>query len=81
MNLEAEKPARIFFIEMMGVPGSYDASVYDHCEDRDNEGQWFVKRYAHVPGIAISTRNVCRGELLPQAAEVDGLVLVKTLSS
>ena len=30
---------------MMGVPGSYDASVYDHFEDTDKEGLWFVKRY------------------------------------
>jgi hypothetical protein len=44
MNPEAEKPARVFFIEMMGVPGSYDASVYDHFDDRDDEGQWYVKR-------------------------------------
>ena len=81
MNPEAEKPARIFFIEMMGVPGSYDASVYDHFEDKDDEGQWFVKRYSHVPGINISTRNVCRGELLPQPADVDGLVLAGSYNS
>ena len=81
MNPEAERPARIFFIEMMGVPGSYDASVYDHFEDRDDEGQWFVKRYSHIPGITISTCNVCCGELLPQPAEVDGLVLAGSYNS
>ena len=62
---------RIVFIEMMGVPGSYDASVYDHFEDKDNEGLWFIKRYSHIPGISIDTRNVCTGESLPQPAEVD----------
>jgi len=72
---------RIFFIEMMGVSGSYDASVYDHFEDKDDEGQWFVKRYSHVPGITISTRNVCGGELLPQPVEVDGLVLAGSYNS
>jgi GMP synthase (glutamine-hydrolysing) len=81
MNSNSNQSARIFFIEMMGVPGSYDASVYDHFEDRDDEGQWFVKRYAHIPGIAISTCNVCRGESLPQAAEVDGLVLAGSYNS
>ena len=81
MNSNSDQSARIFFIEMMGVPGSYDASVYDHFEDRDDEGQWFVKRYAHIPGIAISTCNVCRGESLPQAAEVDGLVLAGSYNS
>lgn len=75
------KPARIFFIEMMGVAGSYDASVYDHFEDKDDEGQWFVKRYSHLPGIAISTCNVCRGETLPQPTQVDGLVLAGSYNS
>jgi GMP synthase (glutamine-hydrolysing) len=74
-------PARIFFIEMMGVPGSYDASVYDHFEDRDQEGLWFVKRYARVPGIAIETRNVCLGEALPGPDEADGLVLAGSYNS
>ena len=32
---------RVIFIEMMGVPGSYDASVYDHFDDKDDEGAWF----------------------------------------
>ena len=74
-------PARIFFIEMMGVPGSYDASVCDHFEDRDQEGRWFVKRYAQVPGIDIETRNVCLGEALPGPDEADGLVLAGSYNS
>ena len=53
-------PARIVFVEMMGVPGSYDASVYDHFEDRDQEGLWFVKRYAGVDGVSITACNVSR---------------------
>ena len=81
VNSVSDQPARIFFIEMMGVPGSYDASVYDHFEDKDDEGQWFVKRYAHVPGTTISTRNVCRDESLPQPTEVDGLVLAGSYNS
>jgi len=59
---------------MMGEPGSFDASVYDHFEDKENEGQWFVKRYNHVPGITIQTCNVCLGETLPPAAAIDGMV-------
>lgn len=81
MNPGSCKPARIFFIEMMGIPGSYDASVYDHFEDKDDEGQWFVKRYSHLPGIAISTCNVCREETLPQPTEIDGLVLAGSYNS
>ena len=74
-------PARICFIEMMGIPGSYDASVYDHLDDRDQEGQWFIKRYRQVAGIAISTANPCLGEPLPAADAVDGLVLAGTYNS
>ena len=66
---------------MMGVPGSFDASVYDHFEDKENEGLWFVKRYRHVSGISIQTRNVCLGESLPLAEDVDGLVLAGSYNS
>ena len=66
---------------MMGVPGSFDASVYAHFEDKENEGLWFVKRYGHMPGISIRTCNVCLGESLPLAAEVDGLVLAGSYNS
>ena len=73
--------ARIVFIEMMGVPGSYDASVYDHFADKDWEGEWFVKRYNQLPGIEISTCNICTGETLPSADMVDGLVLAGSYNS
>lgn len=81
MHDSSNKPTRIYFIEMMGVPGSFDASVYDHFEDRENEGQWFVKRYGHLDGYAIKTCNVCLGENLPSASEVDGLVLAGSYNS
>ncbi len=77
----SQKPKRIGFIEMMGVPGSYDASVYDHFEDKDKEGIWFQKRFGHVHGITISTHNVCIGEPLPGTADVDGLVLAGSYNS
>jgi GMP synthase (glutamine-hydrolysing) len=73
--------ARIFFIEMMGVPGSFDASVYDHLPEKEDEGQWFVQRFGHLEGLTIQTRNVCVGEDLPVADEVDGLVLAGTYNS
>ena len=65
----------------MGVPGSYDASVYDDFEDRDQEGVWFQKRFGHVEGVSISTCNVCIGEALPDASQVDGLVLAGSYNS
>lgn len=73
--------ARIFFIEMMGVPGSFDASVYNHLPEREDEGQWFVKRFSHLPGISIETRNVCLGADLPGHEAVDGLVLAGSYNS
>ena len=73
--------ARIFFIEMMGEPGSFDASVYDHLDEREDEGLWFVKRFGDLPGVSIATRNVCLGETLPEPDEVDGLVLAGTYNS
>jgi GMP synthase-like glutamine amidotransferase len=79
--LISNDPKRIFFIEMMGEPGSYDAAVYDHFDDKDDEGLWFRKRYGHVGGISIATRNVCTGEPLPTPAETDGLVLAGSYNS
>ena len=81
MEAGVRKPKRICFVEMMGVPGSYDASVYDELEDRDREGVWFQKRYHHVPGISIETTNVCTGDPLPRPGEVDGLVLAGSYNS
>jgi GMP synthase-like glutamine amidotransferase len=75
------KLARIFFIEMMGVPGSFDTSVYNHLDDKEDEGAWFVKRFGHVEAVSIQTRNVCIGETLPEITEVDGLVLAGTYNS
>jgi GMP synthase (glutamine-hydrolysing) len=75
------KAKQIVFVEMMGVPGSFDASVYAHFEDKENEGLWFVKRYGHIAGISIKTCNVCLGESLPLAEDVDGLVLAGSYNS
>eukprot|EP00494_Astrolonche_serrata_P021600 UN21846 len=72
---------RIAFIEMMGIPGSYDASVYDHFDDKDQEGLWFIRHYRHVPGISITTHNICIGESLPEASEIDGLALAGSYNS
>ena len=74
-------PIRIYFIEMMGKPGSFDASVYDHFEDRENEGLWFVKRYGHIPNLTIKTRNICLDEPLPLVAELDAVVLAGSYNS
>lgn len=76
-----DKLKQVFFIEMMGEPGSYDASVYDHFEDKDREGAWFLKHFSHVPGISINSRNVCIGEPLPTPTQADGLVLAGSYNS
>lgn len=66
---------------MMGTPGSYDTSVYDHFEDKDNEGIWFTKRFSHVAGISLHTCNVCTDAPLPLPNDVDGLVLAGSYNS
>ena len=72
---------RVVFIEMMGVPGSYDASVYDHFDDKDQEGLWFIKRFGHIAGISIDTCNICIGEVLPDVTRIDGVVLAGSYNS
>ena len=72
---------QVFFIEMMGEPSSYDASVYDHFEDKDREGVRFLKRFGHVPGVSISSCNVCTGDPLPTPTQTDGLVLAGSYNS
>ena len=71
----AKASIRIYFIEMMGVHGSFDASVYAHFEDKENEGLWFLRRYGHKSDIDIKTCNICLGEALPIVGEVDAVVL------
>jgi len=66
---------QIFFVEMLGEPGTYDASVYDDLPDRDLEGIWFQKRYAYLDDVNITVRGLPRGDTLPDADEADGYVL------
>ena len=73
--------ARVFFIEMMGVPGSFDASVYDHLDEREDEGLWFINRFGGFPGIRVDRRNVCVGEPLPDISELDAVVLAGSYNS
>lgn len=81
MLAPANKTRRIVFVEMMGLPGSYDASVYQHFEDKDQEGLWFVKRFGHISGISIDTCNICIDEPLPGPGDVDGIVLAGSYNS
>ncbi|MDH3714544.1 MAG: hypothetical protein OET44_11925 [Gammaproteobacteria bacterium] len=75
MSAHEDQPLRIFFIEMLGEPGTYDASVYDTLPDGDLEGVWFQKRYAYLDDVGIEVRSLPRGECLPDADQADGYVL------
>ena len=79
--MKHRKFLQVVFIEMMGVPGSFDASVYDHFEDKDNEGQWFLRRFDHLEQVSLSTCNVCLGEKLPEIGEFDAIVLAGSYNS
>ncbi len=72
---------RVCFVEMMGEPGSYDASVYDDFEDKDREGDWFIRRFGDVGNIEILTCNVCVDEPLPDPQTLDGVVLAGSYNS
>lgn len=65
----------IYFIEMLGEPGTYDATVYDAFPDGDLEGVWFRKRFAYLGDARFEVRSLPRGETLPDAAQADGYVL------
>ncbi|MEE9596233.1 MAG: type 1 glutamine amidotransferase [Acidiferrobacterales bacterium] len=66
---------RIFFVEMLGEPGTYDASVYDSFVDKDQEGLWFKRRYAYLGDVRFEIRSLPRGDSLPAPSEADGFVL------
>ena len=72
---------RVFFIQAMGIPGSYDASVYEDFEDKDDESAWFKKNFQYFSGITFDTRNVCINDDLPTCDEADGLVLAGSYNS
>ena len=66
---------RIFFIEMLGEPGTYDASVYDGFVDKDREGLWLKRRYDYLGDVQFEIRSLPRGDSLPDPSEADGFVL------
>ena len=66
---------RIFFIEMLGEPGTYDASVYDSFVGKDQEGLWFKRRYAYLGDVRFEIHSLPRGDSLPDPSEADGFVL------
>jgi len=66
---------------MMGEPGSYDPSVYDGFDLKDQEGQWFVERFSGVVDLDIQTCNVCAGQTLPDPETFDGVVLAGSYHS
>ena len=74
MTSNKDSSLQIFFIEMLGEPGTYDASVYAGLPDRDLEGIWFQKRYAYLEDVTITVRGLPRGDTLPDADEADGYV-------
>lgn len=66
---------RICFVEMLGAPGSYDASLYENIEGKDNEGIWFAKRFGGIDGFTLETCNISRGAPLPEPTRYDGIIL------
>ncbi|MDH3670306.1 MAG: type 1 glutamine amidotransferase [Gammaproteobacteria bacterium] len=66
---------RVFFIEMLGEPGTYDASVYDSLVNKDQEGLWFKRRYDYLGDVQFEIRSLPRGDSLPDPSAADGFIL------
>ncbi len=66
---------RLCFLSIIGEPGSYDASVYDHLPGGDDEGVWFHRAFGHLPGLRLETRCLSRGDPPPEPAAADLFVL------
>ncbi|MDH3438650.1 MAG: hypothetical protein OEN48_16910 [Betaproteobacteria bacterium] len=60
---------------MLGEPGTYDATVYDHLPGGGDEGAWFRLAFEHLEGLTIVTRRLPEGEPLPSPEEADTFVL------
>jgi len=74
-TLYAMTTKTLCFLSIIGEPGTFDASVYDHLNGGDDECVWFTDAFAHVPGITIRGYNVCRGEAPPDPGDGDMFVL------
>ena len=68
-------PKRICFVGMLGAKGSYDATVYDGFDDKDDEGGWFTSRFGDIDGFALETCNISEGDPLPAVVNFDGIIL------
>ncbi len=69
------QPRRICFVGMLGARGSYDATVYDQFDDKDDEGAWFTARFGDIDGFTLTTCNISHGDPLPDVATLDGIIL------
>lgn len=79
--MDSSRTKRVYFIEMMGEPGSYDPRVYDDFDLKDEEGRWFIQRFSNVIDADIMLCNVCTGETLPEPESLDGVVLAGSYHS
>ena len=69
------QPKRICFVGMLGEQGSYDSTVYDHYDDKDDEGSWFTARFGGLGGFSLETCNISHGDALPDLTDLDGIIL------
>ena len=81
MSATKSKPKRISFVGMLGQKGSYDASVYAHFSDKDDEGAWFKARFGKIEGFELETCNISHGDALPDLTNLDGIILGGTHNS
>lgn len=66
---------RLFFVSILGEPGSYDPSVYKEAPGGDNECRWFMEDFAYLEGVEILGARVSHGDPLPAPESADAFIL------
>jgi len=67
-------PLELTFVSILGEPGTYCASVYDHVGG-DDECRWFIDTFSSLPDVAIRGVRVSHGDPAPDPAGADMFVL------
>jgi GMP synthase-like glutamine amidotransferase len=66
---------RVYYLSIMGEPGTYDPDVYRALEGGDHDGLWFARSFAHLPGVEIASVRVSHGDPPPAAEQADAFIL------
>ena len=72
---------RVYYLSIMGEPGTYDPDVYRALEGGDHDGLWVARSFAHLPGVEIASVRVSHGDPPPAAEQADLCVVLPAAES